>query len=308
MVSVPLLLIGGFVLSFSTFSGYRAVTGLPVFRSLSSIDADGASELVDSAPDLVDGEPAAIEGELVVEEPVDAWPSTADCADAAVGAYVWRARFPDNTNRSITVESYGWEGQKWHTFASGIEWGRFGVDVGGETVLLEPDYLRATYDCEPLDELTVGATTWSKRFSTLVWDSWYLDLRNETCHLGLGHFGGTVERYDDRVDLDRHLIELKPLAAGSTVSVRGEARVDGDEHVLRGTEAVPLTISDRGFDAHRRWIGKRAARKGAWASLLALVGVGLWTGFVLPLIALFAGGAVFTLYHLVRDLFDWLSG
>lgn len=115
--------------------GYRVLTALLVCRSLPPGDADGP-------PSFVDGESVALTGELVVEEPVETADAAVENPDRPVGAYLWRSRFPDNTNSDLTIEEWGWERQHWHTFASGVEWGRFGVDVGGRTVRVDPSWLR----------------------------------------------------------------------------------------------------------------------------------------------------------------------
>jgi len=98
--------------------GYRTLTALLVLRSLPSDETDTPSS-------IVDGEAVALTGELVVEEPVETAEATVEDADRPVGAYLWQSRFSDNTNSDLTIEDWGWERQQWHTFASGIEWGRF---------------------------------------------------------------------------------------------------------------------------------------------------------------------------------------
>lgn len=130
---------------------YRTLTALQVLRAL---PAGGA----EASRSTVQWEPIALSGELVVEDPAAMGAATVDETDRAVGAYLWRARFPDNTNSNLTIEEWGWERQRWHTFASGLEWGRFGVVTDGQTVRIDPTWLRTTTGGDSLDQVEVGAT------------------------------------------------------------------------------------------------------------------------------------------------------
>lgn len=275
--------------------GYRTMTAGLVSWSLSSIDTDGP-------PQIVDGDPVAIEGELTVEEAVETGDAAVDGVDSPVGAYVWRARFPDNTNGRITVENWGWEKQHWHTFASGIELGRFGIVADDRTVRVEPGWLRDTYDSEPLDNLTAGGIDQDDRFSVDLWDSWYLFLRDYTYHLSLGRFEGVVQRHNDSINLARYLLESRPLVDGVTVSVRGEGHIEQGKPVIRGTDENPLVISDQGFDDHQRWLKKQAITKGAIATFMLLVAVGLWFGIYVPLYVLIVTIFIYILYNFIQDM------
>jgi len=221
--------------------GYRALTAFLVFRSLPSDDADGPSEIVDGAT-------VALTGEVEVEQPVESGDAAVENADEAVGAYLWRARLPDNTNSDLTIDEWGWERQHWHTFASGIEWGRFAVNADGQTVRIDPSWLREKTDSEPLNEVTLGGITNTERFSTYLWDRWYTYLRNRIEHRSFREFVGYVQRHNDDVDPDRYLLEARPLLEGTPVSVSGKVHVEQGEPILRGTSDTPLLISDAGFD------------------------------------------------------------
>lgn len=278
--------------------GYRVLTALLVLRALPSGDVDAGA---DTPPPVVDGEPAAVTGELVVEEPVEAADAVVPDADRSIGASLWRARFPDNTNSDLTIEERGWERQHWHTFAAGIEWGRFGVAVEDRTVRIDPTWLREATETKPLAELEIGGIMKQDRFSVYLWDSWYTYLRNRTEHRSVRRFADHVRRHNDGVDLDRYLLEARPLLEGTTVSVSGELRVEQGEPVLRGTDEVPLLLTDQGFDGHRRWLRRQALRRGAFVVGLLVVAVGLWFGRYAPLGVLFVCWLGYIGYHFVQD-------
>ena len=280
--------------------GYRTLTGLLVLQSLPSADTD-------APPPDVDGESVALTGELVVERPVETAAAVAEGTDRPVGAYLWRARFPDNTNSNLTIEDWGWERQHWHTFASGIEWGRVGVAADGRTIRIDPSWLREATETEPLADLEIGGITSTDRFSVYLWDSWYVSLQNRTEHRSLQRFADHVQRHNDGVDLDRYLLEARPLHEGTTVSVSGELRVEQGERVLRGTSETPLFLSDGGFDGHRRWLWQRVLWKGAIVVWLVVVAVSLWVEFYVPLAVLIAGVIVYIGYHFVTDVHIFLE-
>lgn len=280
--------------------GYRTLTALLVLRSLPSDTADGT-------PWITDGEPAALTGELVVEEPVETSAAAVKDPDRPVGAYLWRTRFSDNTNHNLTIEDWGWERQRWHTFASGIEWGRFGVATDGQTISIDPAWLCKATETKPLEGLEIGGISKPDRLSVYLWDSWYTYLRNRTEHRSLRRFAGHVQRHDDSVDLDRYLLEARPLLEGTTVSVSGEIRVEQGEPIIYGTDETPLLLSDKGFDEHRRWLRRQALRKGGVVAGLLVVAGSLWLGFYLLLAVLIIGWLVYLVYHFLQDVGGFLE-
>jgi hypothetical protein len=288
------LLVIAVLLTVALAHGYRTLTALQTLRRLPT----GGDETPHSR---AEGESIALTGELVVEDPAPMGAATVDETDGPVGAYLWRARFPDNTNSNLTIEEWGWERQRWHTFASGLEWGRFGVATNGQIVRIEPTWLRTTAGAPRLDQVEVGGTMKSDRLSVSLWDSWYTYLRNRTEHRSLRRFAGSVQRHNDSIDLDRYLLEARPLIEGTSVSVSGEFRVEQGEPVVRGTEDVPLLLSDRGFDEHRRWLHRRLLQKGGVVAVLLFVSVSLWFEWYVPFIALLAGLLIYLGYRFTQD-------
>jgi hypothetical protein len=280
--------------------GYRALTALLVYRSVPSGQSDGRSE-------LVDGEQVALTGELVVDEPVETGDAAVADADRPVGAYLWRARLPDNQNSDLTIRDWGWERQHWHTFASGVEWGEFGLTVDGQTVHVDPSWLRESSGSDPLSDLTLGGVTNTERLSTYLWDRWHTFLRGRTEHRSFRHFAGHVRRDNDGVDLDRYLLEARPLLAGTTVSVSGELRVEQGAPVLRGTDATPLLLSDQGFDEHRGWLREQILRRGAVAAVVLAVAVCLWFEVYVPFAVLVVGYLGYVAYTARENVSTFLE-
>jgi len=289
-----ILLIIGVLLAAALAFGYRAFTASVVRQALPT---EGGC--VPSSP--VEGESVALTGELVVEASAPMGDATVEEADRAVGAYLWRARFPDNTNSSLTIEEWGWERQRWHTFASGFEWGRFSVTTDGQTVRIDPAWLRSATGAKPLGQVTVGGMMKSDRFSISPWDSWYTYLRHHTEHHSLRRFAGHVQRHNDSIDLDRYLLEARPLVAGTSVSVSGELHVEQGETVLRGTDEMPLLLTDGSFDEHRRWLRRQATRKSGIVAGVLFLSVSLWFEWYVPFAALLVGLLVYTGYRFTQD-------
>ncbi len=297
--TIVLILIAVFVIIVLAH-GYRMLTALFVLRSLPSGDTDTPSS-------IIDGESVALTGELTVEEPVETAAAAVKDADRPVGAYLWQGRFSDNSNSDLTIEDWGWERQHWHTFASGIEWGRFGVDAGSQTVRIDPSWLRTALDAERLKQLEIGGINKHDRLSVYLWDSWYTYVRNRIEHRSFRRFAGYVQRQNDEIDLNRYLLEARPLLEDDEVSVCGEIQVDQGEPVLRGTDDVPLLLSDKGFDGHRRWLKRRVLRKAAFITGLLVVAASLWFGVYIPLGVLIVGWLLYGAYNFVQDAGTFLE-
>lgn len=301
MPSPFVLVVFAFLMLVASIHGYRTLTALLVIRALPSTDTDKSS--------IVNGEPAAITGELVAEEPVETGDAAVENVDHPVCAYVWRTRLPDNTNSKLTISDWGWERQNWHTFASGIEWGRFCVDVDGQKVRIDPTWLDKTTNSDTLEDLELGGITSTQRFSVNLWNSWYTYLRNCIEHRSLSRFAGLVQRHNDSVNLDRYLLEARPLFEGTTVNISGEIHVDQGEPILQGTDENPLLLSDQGFNGHRSWLWQQVLRKGILVSGLLVVAISLWFGWYVPLAVLVVGMVLYIGYSFVKDqdiVLEWI--
>ncbi len=296
MVADWVLVVSGISLFVSICYGYRVTTAVHVLRLLWSMEPD-------ETPHIVDGEPIAIEGELVVDKAASTGEPAVEGNDPPVGMYVWRARFPDNTNSNITVENWGWEHQEWHTFESGVEWGSFGIITDGRFVRIDPTWLHETYDATPLTEISIGRTVSDDRFSVDLWDSWHVFLRDHCYHRSLGRFKAHVECHDSR-NLARFLLEAKPLLEGTTVAVYGEGYAEEGEFILRGTNENPLLITDQGFKGHRQWLAKQLIQYGAIALFVLVIAVATWVGNYLPLYTGIVLWLIMIGYYTVQNLPD----
>ncbi|WP_162991533.1 hypothetical protein [Halostella salina] len=252
-------MVGAFTLAVSLFLvpgglwyGYRAITGARLSQTLSG-----------TAPDrgVVDGEPATVDGTVVVDEPPEAAETAVGDGDAAVAAYLWRARFPESGDNVVDLEE-GEVRPEMATFASGIESGSFAVTDGGRTVRIDPSWLVESHDSPALSAVSVGGITKSDTFSTYLWDSPYVDLSGDTNEVSLDRLAGVVERHNDGVDLGEYSLQSRAIREGDTLQVRGEVRVEGGDPVVRGTDGTPLLVSDRGFDAHAGDLRVSAAKYG----------------------------------------------
>lgn len=295
MPPLIILLLIAVLLAVALAYGYRALTALLVLQSLPTEGGE-----VPRSPG--EGESVALTGELVVDEPAPMGSVTVDETDRAVGAYLWRARFPDNTNSNLTIEEWGWERQRWHTFASGLEWGRIGVKTDGQTVRIDPTWFRSATGATPLGQLEVGGMMKSDRLSISPWDSWYTHLRNRTEHRSLRRFARHVRRHNDSIDLDRHLLEARPLVDRATVSVRGELHIEQGERVLRGTDEVPLLLTDGSFGDYRRWLLRQALRTGVIVAASICLTVSLWFEWYVPFAVLLVGLLIYIGYRFTQDV------
>jgi len=295
MPSTFILIVIAGLLAITLVYGYRALTASLVFRSIPT-ETSSPSEFG------VEGEQVALTGDLIVDEPVETGQAAVAEADRPVGAYIWRARMPDNTNSSLTIEDWGWERQHWHTFASGIEYGRLSVATDGRTVAVDLSWFETATEVDTLDDLELGGITNTERLSTYLWDSRYHYLRNRTEHRSFRHFAGHVQRHNDGVDLDRYLLEARPMVEGNTVSVSGELRIEEGQPVLCGTDETPLLFSDQGFDGHRRWLRQQAVHNGGLSIAVFVPAVSLWYGIYVPLALLFVSWIVYNGYHFVQDV------
>lgn len=283
------------MLAVALAAGYRLGTALSVLRALPTAATDAPRS-------LTDGDPIALTGELTVETPATMGEAAIEDTDRSVGAYLWRAQFPDNTNSNLTIAEWGWERQRWHTFAAGLESGEVGVTTDGQTVRVDPTWLQTATDADSLGDLTVGGVMKSDRFSISLWDSWYTYVRDHTTHRSLRRFAGYVSRHNDDIDLDRHLLETRPLLDGTTVSVSGELAIEQGEPVVRGSDATPLLCSDQGFDGHRRWLRRQALRQGGAAAGLVFLAVTLWAEWYLPAVVAIAGLLIYIGYRFTQDV------
>lgn len=236
----PSALVAGTVLLLITvWQGYRTVRVERLRRALSGVDPQSASA-------LVDGEPAALEGSVEVDDPADAADRAVD-ADAPVGAYVWRARFPAG-GRKYDRET-GELNEKQQTFASGIETGTVEVVDGGRSVELDPEWLVETHDGSTLSEVSVDGTKTNRYLRHFLWTSPYVHLTDTVTEGRLDRMAGAIARHDGDADLERHAFDAKAVTDGQTLAVRGEVRLEQGDPVLRGTDDTPLVVSDEGFDA-----------------------------------------------------------
>lgn len=294
MLSTLLLPVIGVLVTIAPVYGYRAFTALMVCRSL-------PSKYTTITRREFDGERMSLTGELVVDEPVETGEAAVANADRPVGAYVWRARLPNDTNSDLNLGEADRNHQEWHTFASGIEYGRIGVADDGRMIPIDLSWFEEVSEADVLGKLEVGGITTTGRRTRHLWNSWYHCVRNRTEYCSFRRFAAYVQRHNDGIDLDRYRLEARPVLEGTTVSVSGELRMEDGEPVLSGTDETPLLVSDQGFDGHRRWLRRAILRNAGMFSGMVVAALGLVVGVYLPLAVLLVGLLASVGYHFVQD-------
>jgi hypothetical protein len=111
-----------------------------------------------------------------------------------------------------------------------------------------------------------------------------------------------VRRHNDSIDLDRHLLEARPLVDRATVSVRGELHIEQGERVLRGTDEVPLLLTDGSFGDYRRWLLRQALRTGVIVAASICLTVSLWFEWYVPFAVLLVGLLIYIGYRFTQDV------
>ncbi|OAQ54764.1 hypothetical protein HTG_04150 [Natrinema mahii] len=251
----------------------RAVSSMSTFRSVFRSD-------VDTSREIVDGEPAAIEGPVTVEESAYASDRVVENTGPSVGFYLWRATFPSRNNVIDFENRTVREGRV--TLQSGIESGTFGVRSNHGSIDIDSTWLLDTGNGIRLSELSVSGFHSHIKIAIPLWES-------SSLHLTTGKTSRTLDGISDLIDvripenkqskLDKYYLEAKPIRDGSTIAVHGKIRLEQGKPVLYGTDAVPLVISDQGFDGLRRALRTRMAKSGGISvALLTSIAV-IWIFF-----------------------------
>jgi hypothetical protein len=260
MVEPVALGFGVVVAAICLWFGYRVLTAVALYRALSATDSY-------SATGIVDGETAAIEGNVVVEEPAALSERAVPDTTNPIGAFVWRILRPKRGNEyEIDFENRTLE-QKTQTVEDGIEWGRFAVDDGHESIRVDPSWLAETHDSTSLSDASLSGLQSSSTISNRTWASPYMFLNDCATETTLDEMGDIVEADETDATLRRQRFESKAIPEGQSLAVRGEVTVEQGDPVIRGTEETPLAISDRGFGG----LGSNLKRQVAKYGLMALV-------------------------------------
>lgn len=221
----------GSLLAFFWF-GYRAVITGQTYRSVTA--ADGGTPT-----NFVDGNEVTIEGEVVVEE----------SANEGVDG--------ETAIETASVAILSWEillGQKetggWSRVESGLEVGAFAIDTGRETIPIDSTWLREhrggkelwTLSADDLSEHSLRQSLESKVGSTtpFVYLEGYRDaftfdektVLSPDVHAELGSY----QR--------RYKFEANAVPDGESITVHGTVAIEQGRPVIRGTDEVPMTISD----------------------------------------------------------------
>jgi hypothetical protein len=219
-----------------------------------------------SSPDgsrLEDGQPVAIEGTVYVDEPAVAATRLFDSAEGTVGAYIWHAWFPD-AGRYTYDSDRGELRQGRNTFAAGLAAGRIGITSGGRDLDLEFDWYDELYGNDPLEGLEVGDPAQSTKLPTVVtryvWDSVYVSLQSTIGDCSVDRLTDIVDLSGDDVAAEEFSLSARGITAGTELFVHGELRRRDGKHVIVGTDATPLLVSDTGRGGLIRQLRWRAVK------------------------------------------------
>lgn len=263
MVELADVVLSIFFLTVSLWFGYRAMTAATLYQSLSEVESDSSTA-------IVDGEIGTIKGKVIVDEAATAGERIVDGTESPIAMYVWRARFPNTGRTLIDFKNRELKRSK-STFASGIEAGTFKITNDSREVRIDSSWLAEAHGGTKLSELTVGGIDRNRTFHTYLWDSLYVHLTRDSTEVPLNRLRGVVTKHNSSVDLDEYYIESKAVSEGETLAVRGEIRIVQGSPVIRGTDEIPLVVSDRGFDRLCNKLRTRAVKYGfVSVSLLAL--------------------------------------
>lgn len=244
----------------------RAMSSVRVFRSVFW------GGLPDSQT-IIDDEPIAVEGDVVVDRSAYAADRAVENTDSPVGAYLWRAAFSNRKNvidfKNRTVR----EGRI--TFESGVESGQFGVASDNRPIRVDPTWLVDVHDGTLLSDLTVSGTHSQIKLTIPLWESPCIHLTSTKTTRTLDRVSDLIDVGRD-VDLEEYYLEAKPIYDGTTVAVYGKLCIEQGEPVIRGSDTVPLVISDDGFDGLRRNLKRRLVKHGVTAVVCFSLIIAVW--------------------------------
>lgn len=210
----------------SLWCGYRAIYLRRAYQSITGHNAGAQSS-------IVNGNEATVRGNVVVDEQVDAGnasdallPSTSQPA-----LLVWRIR----------------RSNPWKTVGAGIETGEFRIRDGTDDIRVDTSWLTERHGGNQLSAVT--KTDLKKRGprTKLPWQSPFLDMNTRPAKCMLDET--TVLEPDVHADIgdeqERYQISIKSVYEGDTLTVHGHVVVDQGTPIIRGTNDVPMMISDR---------------------------------------------------------------
>jgi len=268
MVGIAEALLGGVSAVVVVWAVHRLSVVANAVLALRGVPTNGTTR-------FTDGQTVAVEGPVFVDEPAIVADRLVDSDIGTVGAYLWRAWFPD-TGRYTYDFDRGELRRGRSTFASGLEAGRVGVTAGDRTLSIDFSWLHQVYDGDDLSELEVGNPASNAKLPTVVtrhvWDGLYVSLESTVGDCSMDRLTDVVDLYRDDVATDGFNVEARAITAGQRLFVHGEVRVKNGEHTICGTDETPLLVSGTGREGLIRQLRWRALKY--VLALLAATGLG----------------------------------
>lgn len=254
-------LLGGGALAYSLYAGVQVAS---LRRARTSMVAPDSQ----TTQSLHDGTTATITGAVDVAEPapLGAFLSGSD----RPALVVWRLR---RGKRSKIDASHGLDSDV-KTVASGVAAGSFAVDDGHRAVDVDPEWLATRRGASDVRSLSAsdlsGYGPWSKR----AWNSPFADVHGHERTVWLDDLETVPTELRSATDdeLDRYQLQARSVLPGDELTVHGEVDVRRGTPVLQGTDAVPMTISDRSPDRAAARLRNRTLKRGGLAVGLFVLG------------------------------------
>jgi hypothetical protein len=202
MVSITAVLLGGVFALAGVWAAHRLTVVANAALALRGTPTNDRTR-------LTEGQPVAIEGRVFVDEG-----RVFDSSVDTVGAYIWHAWFVYASRYTYDFDR-GELRQGRNTFAPGLETGRFGVTVGGQTLSVELSWHDEVYDTTDLSELDVGNPKSNARLPTFVaryvWDGMYISLDSTVGDCSMDELTDIVDLYREDAETDEFNVEYTPI-------------------------------------------------------------------------------------------------
>ncbi|ELZ96691.1 hypothetical protein [Haloferax sulfurifontis] len=262
MVEAVSTIVGILLLATSLWLGYRAITAGILYRSVSAIEDESPST-------LVDGETIAIEGTVNVRNSPPLSNSFPINEAKSIGAYVWRLKESESYNYNLDAEEPGAD-MNMITYASGIEAGTFSVDDGQREIRINTDWLAETHDSA---DITTVSPEWtvSTRLSERSWRSQYIHLEDHWIANSVADVEGLFGADAAAESRDDEYFEARAILDGEMLAVCGEVTVDQGTPVLQGSDETPLLLSDQGFAEFSRSLRRQLLKYGLASGGFAVI-------------------------------------
>ncbi|WP_135855368.1 hypothetical protein [Halorussus salinus] len=258
MVAVEGVVVVGPVTLLCVYYAYRLANTGRLYYLLSGLTPD-------RSPALADSESVTVEGPVTVDDEAPVSDRATDEETGEIAMYVWRTAFARSGQR--VVDFRNWETRRSRaTFASGVESGTFSVATGNGDVRVDPSWLRDVHDATQLSDVRPVGLLPSRTWHVYLWRSPYVHLTSHLVESSLERLRSVIDD-DPDVDLSDDYFASKVVPEGTELTVHGKLSTEDGTPTMAGTDDTPLFVSDRGLDAIRGDLRRRARNYGVYLIL-----------------------------------------